>query len=68
MNQEAVNTILPNIYQTGDLILDYSLDQPEFFMSYLKQASSSLQYYSIFGYVASCLLLLNFIHKTYKIK
>ncbi len=26
MSQSAINTILPNVYQTGDLVLDYSLD------------------------------------------
>ena len=36
MSQQAINTILPNVYQTGDLVLDYSLSEPEFYTSYLK--------------------------------
>lgn len=28
MNQEAINAILPNVYQPGDLVLDYSLNEP----------------------------------------
>lgn len=66
MTQSAVNTILPNLYQTGDLVLDYSLDEPEFYMSVMRNTDSDAGYFMFYGYTVIAVLLINFMVKTYK--
>lgn len=61
---------MPGLYQTYPLVMDYSLDEPEFFNSYLKNSPDGdalYKSYSIFGYVVVAVLVLNFINKTTKL-
>jgi hypothetical protein len=68
MKQTAANAIMPTLHQVGDIVLDYPLSSPEFYMSYASAHSSSTWYYQILGYSISFLLIGNFILRTYKAK
>jgi hypothetical protein len=68
MSSNAVKAVLPDLNHVGDLTLDYSLNQPEFYASFLANYPGSSKYYVIFGYLISLLLIINFAIKTYYAK
>lgn len=62
MDQATINEILPEFYLPKDLIMNYDISSPEFVMSYAN-STSAFTYYSVFGYVITCLLIIKYIIK-----
>lgn len=59
MKQEMINTILPDLYISHSLVMDYDLNQPEFYTS-LYTTQFNL-YHSAFGIVFLFILIINYI-------
>lgn len=61
VSQSLLSSVLPNLLTDSDLSLGYSLDDPEFYSSYMNEVYNT--YYYVFGIVLTCLLFCNFLMK-----
>lgn len=61
ISQPLLASILPNLLADSSLTLGYSLDDPEFYNSYISSVYNT--YYYIVGIVVTCVLFFNFLMK-----
>jgi hypothetical protein len=62
MNQDVINTILPDLYMAHSLVLDYNLANPEFYVSIYSKSFNYVQ--SIAGILLIAILFINYTVKS----
>jgi hypothetical protein len=62
LTQEATNLILPQYQHTGPLLVDYNLNNPEFYQSYIGFQESHFKYY-IIGTIIVIILFIKYLVK-----
>lgn len=61
MKQDTINVILPDLYLSHSLVMDYDLSSPEFYASITEKKFNL--FHSAFGIVIVAILTLNYIVK-----
>lgn len=61
MKQDMINIILPDLYMSHSIVLDYDLSNPQFYASFYEGKLSLYQ--SAFGIIIILLLTINYIIK-----
>lgn len=59
MKQDTINVILPDLYLSHSLVMDYDLASPEFYASITQQKFNLFQ--SAFGIIIVVILTLNYL-------
>lgn len=59
MKQDMINVILPDLYMSHSLVMDYDLSQPEFYTSVYQQQFSLFQ--SAIGIVIIAIFTINYV-------
>ena len=60
MHESTIRQLYPELDVSGDLALEYGLDNPEFYSSIVENKN---YYYFIFGYIVSALLAIVYLFK-----
>lgn len=63
LSDQAIQQLLPGYQHSGSLVLDYKLDNPEFYASFTKEYTSNFPFYAI-GAAITAILFLKFLLKS----